>query len=329
MNLQTNYLGLTLKNPLVAGASPLSDDLDKLRALEDAGIAGVTMYSLFEEQITQNLVGASDQNDGYSDSFVQAASTFAGSGILDRGVDSYLEQLQAIKNTVSIPVFGSLNGTRDGEWTQYASLIESAGADALELNLYCLATNLDESAAQMEERYLRIMTQVRERISIPLVVKLSPSFSALPNFAKRLHEGGVDALVLFNRMYQPDFDIEKRKVNVSLKLSYAQELRLRLRWLSMLSGRINCQFAASGGVYKAVDVIKALMAGADTVQLVSSVLLNGPERVSSILEELESWMSNHQHTSLDEIRGCMNYQNCADPEALERANYMKILKSWG
>ncbi|MGJ8640197.1 MAG: dihydroorotate dehydrogenase-like protein [Opitutaceae bacterium] len=327
MNLETNYLGRKLKNPLIAGASPMSDSVDSVRALEDAGISAITMYSLYEEQISQNMVGSDGSGANDDSSFVEAASSHA-AGILDRGVDQYLEQLQAVKSVVDIPVYGSLNGNREGDWTDYASLIQSAGADALELNLYCLATSLDESAADMEASYLRIVSRVRKRISIPLVVKLSPSFTALPHFSKQLVDSGVNALVLFNRFYQPDINIDKFKINPSLKLSYSQELRLRLRWLAMLSGRIDCEFAASGGVHTAVDVMKALMAGANTVQLVSTLLINGPERATQILEELEKWMGEKELSDLQTVRGSMNYSNLPDPEAYERANFIRILGSW-
>jgi dihydroorotate dehydrogenase (fumarate) len=328
MNLETNYLGLSLKNPLVAGASPLSDDVHKVRELEDAGIAAITMYSLFEEQITQNTVGADAHIGAYENSFMEAASYFPEAGLLDRGVDVYLEQLQRIKDAVDVPVIASLNGNREGPWTSYASLIEGAGANALELNLYCLATRLDESAGEMEDRYLRIVSSIRERISIPLVVKLSSAFTALPHFAKRLTESGANGLVLFNRFYQPDIDIDELEVVPSLKLSYSQELLERLRWLALLSGRMDCQLAASGGVHTGIDVIKALMAGAEVTQLVSTLLINGPAHVAEILKEMDDWLEAHEYTSLKELRGCMNYNSCPDPEGLERANYMRILKSW-
>lgn len=328
MNLETNYLGLKLKNPIVAGASPLSDDVQKVRALEDAGVAAITMYSLFEEQITQNIVGSESHIGAYENSFSEAASYFPEVSLLDRGVDAYLDQLQQVKGAVDIPVVASLNGNREGEWVSYASLIEGAGADALELNLYCLATDFDVSASEMEDRYLRIVQSIRERVTIPLSVKLSPSFTALPHFAKRLSEAGVDGLVLFNRFYQPDFDVDELEVVPRLKYSYSQELLLRLRWLALLSSRIDCQLAASGGVHTGIDVIKALMAGADVVQLVSTLLINGPVRAEEILTELTEWMEAKEYDSIDALRGCMNYDSCPDPEALERANYMRILKSW-
>lgn len=328
MNLETQYLGLNLKNPLIAGASPLADDLDQVRMLEDAGAAAITMYSLFEEQITQNIVGSEAHIGAYENSFAEAASYFPEVNLLDRDVDAYLEQLEKVKTAVDVPVIASLNGTREGEWVSYASLMEKSGADALELNLYFLATDLEESAADLEERYLRIIEAVRSKISIPLAVKLSPNFTALPHFAKRLSVARVDGLTLFNRYYQPDFDIEDLSVRPALDLSFSNELRMRLRWLALLSERVACDLSVSGGVHTGVDAVKAIMAGADSVQLVSTLLINGPARIGDVLNEMQTWMIEHEYESIDQMRGCMNYAHCPDPEALERANYMRVLKSW-
>jgi len=328
MNLQTQYLGLELKHPIIAGASPLPDDLDKVRALEDGGIAAITMYSLFEEQITQNIVGSEAHIGNYENSFSEAASYFPEVDLLERGVDVYLDQVQKVKAAVDVPVIGSFNGTREGEWVNYASLIESAGADALELNLYFLPTEMEESAAELEDRCIRIVQAVDARIQVPLAVKLSPFFTALPHFAKRLAAAGADSLVCFNRFYQPDIDVDELDIRPMIDLSHSQELRLRLRWLAFLSGRIDTQLVVSGGVHNGIDVAKALMAGADAVQIVSSLLINGPEQVKSMLDELCKWMEKKGYNSIDELRGCMNYLRCPDPEALERANYMRVLKSW-
>lgn len=328
MKLQTPYLGLELKHPIVAGASPFPDDLDKVRALEDAGIAAITMYSLFEEQITQNIVGAEAHLGSYENSFSEAVSYFPEAGILERSVDAYLDQVQGVKAAVDVPVIASLNGTREGAWVDYAALMEGAGADALELNLYFLPTDIEESASDLEERCIRIVQSVKSRIHLPLAVKLSPFFTALPHFAKRLAAAGADSLVCFNRFYQPDIDTDELDIRPSLELSHSHELRLRLRWLAFLSGRIDTQLAVSGGVHTGIDVAKSLMAGADVVQLVSGLLINGPGHVSEVLGELERWIEEKEYQSMDELRGSMNYLRCPDPEALERANYMRLLKSW-
>jgi dihydroorotate dehydrogenase (fumarate) len=328
MNLETKYLGLTLKHPLIVGASPLADDLDKVRQLEDAGAAAITMYSLFEEQITQNLLGSEAHIGAYENSFAEAASYFPEVNLLERDVDAYLDQLQKVKAAVDVPVIASLNGTREGEWVTYASLMEQSGADALELNLYFLANNMEESAADMEDRCLRIVEAVRSQISIPLAVKLSPFYTALPHFANRLSAAKVDGLVCFNRFYQPDFDVEELAVKPSLDLSFSHELRLRLRWLALLSDRVSCDLSVSGGVHTGVDAVKAIMAGANSVQMVSALLINGTRKMTNVFDEMKEWMAEHEYESIDQLRGCMNYARCPDPEALERANYMRVLKSW-
>lgn len=328
MNLETQYLGLDLKHPLIVGASPLANDLDKVRRLEDAGAAAITMYSLFEEQITQNIVGSEAHIGAYEDSFSEAASYFPEVNLLERDVDTYLEQLEKVKSTVGVPVIASLNGTREGEWVNYASLMQQAGADALELNLYFLPTDLTESAADLEDRCIRIVKAIKERISIPLAVKLSPFFTALPHFASRLCEAKADGLVMFNRFYQPDFDVEELDVLPVLDLSHSHELRLRLRWLALLSERVSADLSVSGGVHTGVDAVKSIMAGAHSVQMVSALLINGPEKITSVLDELKQWMEEKEYADIDSMRGCLNFSRCPDPEALERANYMRVLKSW-
>ncbi len=328
MQLETNYLGQKLKHPLIVGACPLSDDLDKVRACEDAGAAAITMYSLFEEQIVHNTVGAEAHIDAYENSFSEAASYFPNVDLFDLDVDTYLGQLQKVKDAVDIPVIGSLNGTREGEWVNYAKLIEQAGADALELNLYFLATDIDESASDLEDRCIRIVESVKDKIQIPLAVKLSPFFTALPQFATRLAVAGADSLVCFNRFYQPDIDTDELTIEPRLLLSNSTELRLRLRWLSLLRERVDTQLSVSGGVHTGIDAVKAVMAGADSVQLVSALLMNGPDHLGDVLTELKQWMEEKEYQSIDELRGCMSYLRCPDPEALERANYLRILKSW-
>ena len=328
MKLETSYLGLKLKHPLIVGACPLADDLGKIRALEDAGAAAITMYSLFEEQIEHNTIGARAHIDAYENSFSEAASYFPEPALFDLDVDSYLGQLQKVKAAVDLPVIASLNGTREGEWTSYARLIEKAGADALELNLYFLATDFEESASVLEDRCLRIAQAVRDQIKIPLAVKLSPYFTALPHFARRLADAKVDGLVLFNRFYQPDIDIEALEIEPRLHLSNSPELLSRLRWLALLYDRIQCDLSVTGGVHTGLDAIKAVMAGADSVQLVSTLLLNGPAQIGEVLSEMVRWMEEKEYETIDDLRGCMSYLRCPDPKALERANYLRILKSW-
>jgi len=286
------------------------------------------MYSLFEEQITQNIVGSEAHIGAYENSFSEAASYFPEVDLLERGLDNYLEQLRRVKDAVSIPVIGSLNGTREGEWVNYASLIEEAGADALELNLYFLPTEFDVSAAEIEDRCVGIVARVKERIQIPLAVKLSPFFTALPHFAQRLTQAGAAGLVLFNRFYQPDIDTDELDVRPMLELSNSPELRLRLRWLAFLSGRLPIDLSVSGGVHTGLDLAKSLMAGADSVQMVAALLLNGPQKIAATLDELTHWMEEKEYESLQQLRGCLNYLHCPDPEALERANYMRVLKSF-
>ncbi len=328
MDFSTNYLGLDLKTPLTVGASPFADDLDKLREAEEAGAGAITMYSLFEEQITQNLVGKEAHIDSYENSFAEALSYFPDETLLERDVETYLEQLRKVKAAVSIPVVASLNGTREGDWVSYASLMERAGADAIELNLYFLPTDVEESAPVLEDRCVRIVRSVRDQLSVPLAVKLSPFFTALPHFARRLSEAGADGLVLFNRFYQPDIDTDELEVLPSLNLSHSHELLLRLRWLALLRNRVTAQLAVSGGVHTGIDAIKALMAGADCIQMVSSLLINGPVQLRYTLEEMERWLEENEYASLDILRGSMSYDRASNPDALERANYMRILNSW-
>ncbi|ADE54172.1 dihydroorotate dehydrogenase-like protein [Coraliomargarita akajimensis] len=328
MNLKSNYLGLELKHPLIAGASPLSDDVNKVRMLEDAGAAAIVMYSLFEEQILHNTLGAESHINAYENSFSEAASYFPESDLFDLDVDTYLGQLQKVKAACDLPVIASLNGTREGDWVNYASLIQNSGADALELNLYFLATDLDESASDLEDRCVRIVEAVKQQITIPLAVKLSPYFTALPHFANRLSQAGANALVLFNRFYQPDIDADELDIEPRLQLSNSPELLPRLRWLALLHDRIDCDLSVSGGVHTGIDAVKALMAGADSVQMVSALLMNGPAYIGTVLQEVKDWMEEKEYTNIDDLRGCMSYLRAPDPEALERANYLRILKSW-
>ena len=327
MNLETTYLGLTLASPLMPGASPLADTLDSVRRLEDAGASAIVMRSLFEEQITR------EQNNLYSvlsheESFAEAISYFPDPGEFALGPDQYLEQLRRIKEVVRVPVIASLNGITAAGWLHYAQLIEQAGADALELNVYYLATDPEETAFMVEKRTLELLRVVKRAIAIPVAVKLSPFFSSLPHFAQELTKGGADALILFNRFYQPDIDPVALEVTPTLRLSDPSELLLRLRWLSVLFGSAGAPLAVTGGVHSGLDAIKSIMAGASAVQVVSALLQQGPEYLRTIRVQMESWMTEHGYDSVEQMRGSMSLARCPDPTAFSRANYMRILQTF-
>lgn len=327
MRLSTPYLGLQLDNPFMAGASPLADDLGAVKRLEDAGAAAIVMYSLFEEQIFLELERAASYIDRPAESFPEALSYFPRTEDFKfrLGPDEYLEQIARIKRAVDIPVIGSLNGVTPGGWMDYAQRIEEAGADALELNVYFLSTNPDETGEDVENRTLQLLRGVKASVGIPVTVKLSPFFSSLPHFVRRLETDGADGVVLFNRFYQPDIDVEELELAPKLKLSDSSELLLRLRWLAILSGRVKLSLAVSGGVHTATDAIKAIMAGAHGVQMVSALLRNGPEHLGRVKEEVTVWMKEHDYESVDQMRGSMSLLRCPDPSAVERANYLRVL----
>ncbi len=328
MNLESTYLGLSLPHPFIAGASPLTDDLDSVRRLEDAGAAAIVMNSLFEEQIVHEQMSAYLAGELASEG--DAAALVGGAEPLPFGgrPQEYLEHLRQVRQAVALPIIGSLNGSTPGGWLEYARLIEEAGADALELNVYALATDPWRGAGEIEEETVELLRAVRGAVQIPLAVKLSPFYTSLAHFAERLVDAGADGLVLFNPFYQPDIDIESQTVDRSLHLTLASDLALRLRWLAILSGQIRTSFAVSGGVHSASDAIKAVMTGADAVQLVSELLAQGPERLRTMREEVAYWLVDHQYESIAQLRGSMNLATCPDPAAYERANYMLILRSW-
>jgi dihydroorotate dehydrogenase (fumarate) len=328
MNLETTYLGLALPHPFVSGASPLVDQLDIVRRLEDAGAAAITMNSLFEEQITHEQMSAFFATELSGESSPEALSYFPASSPLGRGPENYLEHLRRVRDAVAVPVIGSLNGSTPGGWLRYARLMEEAGADALELNVYALATDPLRSAAEIEDDTVEMVGAVSEALEIPLAVKLAPFYTSLAHFAGRLVDAGAGGLVLFNRFYQPDIDIEELTVERSLHLSQTSELALRLRWLAILSGQLRTSYAVTGGIHYATDAVKALMAGADAVQLVSALLRHGPERLRALREELARWLEEHEYDSVAQMRGSMNLESCPDPAAFERANYMLILQGW-
>ncbi len=328
MDLTTTYMGMTLKNPLVPSASPLSQTLDGIRLMEDAGAAAVVMYSLFEEQIRAEAQQLDHYLSYNIELYPEALTYFPDLKNYNIGPEGYLELIRSAKEAVNIPIIGSLNGVSTGGWTGYARKIEEAGADGLELNVYYIPTSPDISAADVEQTYLDIVRAVKASVSIPVAIKLSPYFSATANMARRLAESGADALVLFNRFYQPDFDLEELTVVPGLVLSSPVEMRLPLRWVAILYGRIKTDFAITSGVHSHLDVLKALMAGANVAMMTSELLQNGVGRLSEVLEGLALWMEEHEYESVTQMRGSMSQQHVGEPAAFERANYMKVLQSW-
>jgi dihydroorotate dehydrogenase (fumarate) len=327
-DLSTTYLGLKLPHPIMPGASPLVDDLDMVRRLEDAGAAAIVMHSLFEEQIVGEQITWEQYIDTHAEAHSEALDYLPDPGDFALGSQEYLEQIARIKKSVSVPVIASLNGTTKGGWLRYARMIEQAGADALELNMYTVATDPRESASSMESRLLEILKTVKTSVRIPVAVKLSPFYTSLAHVARELAAAGADGLVLFNRFYQPNIDVENLAVLPVLHFSDPGELLLRLRWLAILSGRSPLSLACSGGVHTGLDAVKAVMCGAHAVQMVSSLLRRGPEHLGVVRAQLAEWLEKHEYASVHQMQGSMNLQHCPDPETFERANYMKILQSW-
>jgi dihydroorotate dehydrogenase (fumarate) len=328
ISLKTRYLGLELAHPIVPGASPLVDNLDTVRQLEDAGAAAVVMHSLFEEQILQDLVLFDRHVRQHENNSAEARGYLPRQEEYGLDPDQYLRQVQRIKERVDIPVIGSLNGTHLGSWIDYASLIQHAGADALEVNLYFLPTDPSESGADVERRILDVVRAVREAITIPLAVKLSPQISSPAHFCTQLDALGVDGLVLFNRAYQPDIDIENLEVIPRLGLSTSAELPQRLRWLALLYGRVESSLAITGGVHGVEDVVKALMAGANVTQVVSALLCYGPTYIHTLVQGLREWLEEREYDSLETMIGSMSLIKCPNPEEFERSNYLRALQMW-
>ena len=327
-DLKTTYLGLHLKNPLVASASPLSKKVANARRLEDAGAAAIVLYSLFEEQITHESHELDHYLERGTHAYAESLSYFPDLDTYNMGPEPYLEHLYKVKQAVDIPVIGSLNGISTGGWVSYAQRIEQAGADALELNIYYLPTDPDLSSAELEDEYVRLVREVRATVKIPIALKLSPFFTALPHVAKRFVQAGANGLVLFNRFYQPDFDLEALEVVPNVELSTSYEVRLPLRWIALLYGRIQADFALTSGVHTAQDVLKAMMAGASVTMMTSALLQHGMGRLMHILTDMQEWMVEHDYESIQEMKGSMSQRAVADPAALERANYMKALNSY-
>ena len=328
MDLSTTYLGLRLKNPIVPSASPLSRTLDGIKRLEDAGAAAIVMYSLFEEQIHHEAAELEHYLSYGTQSFAEALSYFPETAEYNLGPEEYIEHIRKAKEAVDIPIIGSLNGISTGGWIQYARKIQDAGADALELNVYYIPTDAKLAGEVVEQRYLDVLKAVKSTVTIPVAMKLSPFFSSMANMAARLDAAGVNGLVLFNRFYQPDLDIDALDVVPNVTLSTSQAVRMPLRWIAVLFGKIKASLAATSGVHSAQDVVKLVMAGADVTQMCSALLLHGPGRITEVLEELDRWLIEHEYVSLKQMRGSMSQKSVADPSAFERANYMKALNRY-
>ena len=326
-DLNTTYMGLGLKNPVVPSASPLSADLGNIKRMEDAGAAAVTLHSLFEEQIESDAEALSYYLDRGTDFYREALSYFPQLDDYRRAPDEYVEHLHKAKEAVDIPVIASLNGITPGGWVRYAKLFEEAGADAVELNIYFIPTNFGLMSYDIEDLYVKIMKAVKKQVGIPVAMKLSPYFSALPHVASMLDAEGADALVLFNRFYQPDLDIENLEVTPNLVLSRSAELRLPLRWVAILYGHIDASMALTTGIHTPEDVVKALMAGADVANVCSVLLQEGIGKVTELVSGLETWMDEHEYESVTQMKGSLSQKSVEEPAAFERANYMKTLLS--
>jgi dihydroorotate dehydrogenase (fumarate) len=328
IDLGTSYLGLDLKSPLVPSASPLSRDLDSLRQLEDAGASAVVMYSLFEEEVRLESEMLYETLTQGAQSYAEALTYFPETGAYRSGGEQYIDHVRHAKEALDIPVIASLNGISTGGWLRYARQIEQTGVDGLELNMYYLPTDPDRSAAEVEDAYMEMLTEVRQAVSIPIAVKLSPFFSSIPNFVKRVGQAGADAVVLFNRFYQPDLDIESLEVVPDLVLSSRDELRLPLRWIAILYGRVPVELALTTGVHTAQDALKGVMAGAAVTMMASELLQRGVRRISEIEAEMRRWMEEHEYKSVAQMRGSLSQINSAEPATFERANYMRVLASY-
>jgi dihydroorotate dehydrogenase (fumarate) len=328
IDLASPYLGIALKNPIVVSASPLQKELDNIRRMEDAGAAAIVMHSLFEEQIRLESRELDRWLEHGAESFAEALHYLPDLSNYNLGPEGYLEHLARAKNAVSVPVIGSLNGVSSGGWTRYAQMMEEAGADAIELNLYELPTDPNVAGAEIEQRYCDLVAQVRAQVRVPLAVKIGSSFSSIPNMARKLDQSGAGALVLFNRFYQPDFDLETLEVVPSLSLSRSEELLPRLGWTAILFGHISGDIAITGGVHTGVDVLKCMCAGARAAMMTSAVLRNGIGKIKYVLAELQSWMEEHEYESIAQMQGSMSRRAAPDPSAFERANYMQVLSSY-
>jgi len=328
MDLTTTYLGLKLRTPLVPSASPLSEDIDNIKGMEDAGASAVVLYSLFEEQLRQDRLELHHNMEQGTFSSPEALTYFPEPEEYHLGPEEYLKHIAAAKKAVKIPIIASLNGSTAGGWTQYARQVQQAGADALELNIYYIPTNLNLPAGEVEQTYLDILKAVKANVTIPVAVKLSPFFTNFANVAKRLNDAGANGLVMFNRFYQPDIDLETLEVKPNILLSTPMAMRVPLRWIAILYGRLAASLAATSGIHRAPDVLKMLMAGADVTMLCSTLIRHGVGQISVIEKELVAWMEEHEYESVTQLKGSLSQKNCPAPSAFERAQYMKAISNY-
>ena len=329
MDLSTTYLGLKLRTPLVPAASPLSEGLDGIRQMEDAGASAVVLYSLFEEQLRQDRVELQKNLEQGTFSTPEALTYFPEPDeYLNLGPEEYLKHITTAKAATRIPIIASLNGSSVGGWTQYARLIEQAGADALELNIYNIPTDMNLTGGEVEQSYLDILQAVKSEVTIPVAVKLSPFFSNFANMAHQLDRAGANGLVLFNRFYQPDIDLESLEVRPNILLSTPMAMRVPLRWIAILHGRLRASLAATSGIHRATDALKMLMAGADVTMLCSVLIRHGVKQIGLIEREIITWMEEHEYESVTQLKGSLSQRNCADPTSFERAQYMRAISSY-
>jgi len=325
MDLTTNYLGLKLRSPLVISASPLSEDVGNIRRMEDAGAAAVVLHSLFEEQLRQDRLELNRHLESGTESFAEALTYFPAAEEYHLGPDEYLKHIAAAKKATNIPIIASLNGSSAGGWTSFAKQIQQAGADALELNIYYIPTDMNLTGTEVELTYVEILKSVKAAVSIPVAVKLSPFFSSFANMARRLDAAGANGLVLFNRFYQPDIELESLEVKPNILLSTPMAMRLPLRWIALLYEKLNASLAATSGIHRASDVLKMLMAGADVTMLCSTIIRHGIPQIAMIERDLVDWLEEHEYESVSQLRGSLSQKNCAEPAAFERAQYMKAI----
>jgi dihydroorotate dehydrogenase (fumarate) len=328
MDLTTTYMGLKLRNPLVPSASPLSDEVDTIKRLEEAGAAAVVLYSLFEEQLRRESAELDFHLSHGTESFAEALSYFPEPSEFRVGPEDYLEHIAKAKAAVQIPIIASLNGSTLGGWTAYAKQIQQAGADALELNIYSIPTEDDVAGGDVEKTYVDILKAVKQEVTIPVAVKLSPFFTNFANVAKRLADAGADGLVLFNRFYQPDIDLENLEVKPNILLSTPMAMRLPLRWVAILYGRVSSSLAATSGIHRASDALKMLMAGADVTMLCSALLRHGAAHIGTIERDMTAWMEQHEYESVKQLKGSLSQKNCEDPSSFERAQYMRAISTY-